>query len=168
MVVRDIFHKVGLVICRVVTQILTWGVVEPWQRRAMRLFLWDGFFIAFGAAFITTYIPLYALGMGATPGQIGLLASLQGGTAILGSLAGAWAMQRLHSGKKAAFYLNRIGDPATLMLIIAIPTLFQPAYAIYALLALQSIRVGLANAGMPGFGQRSSPSLSRFICAVGT
>jgi MFS family permease len=117
----------------------------------MAFFLADGLFIGLTNALTMTYIPLYALGMGASGAEIGLLSALQNGAAIAGSAASGTAVRWLHSRKLVSLYFHRIIDHLVLLLVVAIPSVAAPSAAIYTLLGLQAIRSFLSSIGAPAW-----------------
>ena len=136
---------------RAYDRLLPLGGYDPRERRALGMFLLDGLLIAFGSAFVGTFIPLYALAMGATAVQVGLLSSLAGGVAIIGSLLSAPAVARLGSSHRVAMFFSRYGDGLPVALLIAIPLIWHGPAAVAVLLIAQSVRGLFANIGGPAW-----------------
>jgi MFS family permease len=136
---------------RAYDRFLPLGGYDPRERRALDLFLLDGLLIAFGAAFVGTFIPLYALAMGATAVQVGLLTSLGGGVAIVGSLLSAPAVKRFGGSQRVALFFSRYGDGLPLALLIAVPLFWHGPGAVAVLLIGQSIRGLISNVGGPAW-----------------
>ena len=135
-----------------------WHEIDQAWRRGLSVFLVDGLFIALSAAFVGTFIPLFALGMGATGAQVGLLTSLAGAASIAGNALGGPVVRRLNTAaspdggrKRAALYFGRIEDTASMVLVIAIPFFFGGPAAVQALLIVQTIRSFLGSIGTPAW-----------------
>jgi MFS family permease len=136
---------------RVTGLFLPWAEVGPEWRRGLRLFLIDGTYIALSSAFLATFMPLFALGMGASGAQVGLLTSLGSAAAVVGCALGGPVVRALHSRKRAALYFSRIGDSLSLLLVIAIPFFLSGPAAITALLTVQTVRGLFSNLGVPAW-----------------
>ncbi|MCC7353495.1 MAG: MFS transporter [Anaerolineae bacterium] len=128
-----------------------WALAEPGQRPALRAFWFDGLFVAMGAACINTFLPLYALGMGASASQIGLLSSAQGATGVVGSVFGSRFALWLRSNKKAAWWGNRVIAPAMLLVFVLLPWLVPGHLIVYALIAAAATRSFFSYTGSPGW-----------------
>jgi MFS family permease len=130
---------------------LPWSEVAPEWRRGLSLFLIDGTFIALSSGFVTTFVPLFALGMGASGAQVGLLTSLGSAAAVVGCALGGAVVRALHSRKRAALYFSRISDSLSLLLVIAIPFFLSGPAAVAALLTVQTARGFFSNLGVPAW-----------------
>jgi len=143
---------------RAASALFPWHEIDQGWRRGLSLFLMDGLFIALSAAFVGTFIPLFALGMGATGEQIGLLTSLAGAASVAGNALGGPAVRWLNTAaspdggrKRAALYFGRIEDAVSMVLVIAIPFFLAGPAAVQALLIVQTIRSFLGSIGTPAW-----------------
>ncbi len=146
-----ILRKVRAMTWRVTGLFLPWGEVGPEWRPGLRLFLIDGTFIALSSAFLATFMPLFALGMGASGEQVGLLTSLGSAAAVIGCALGGRVVRALRSRKRAALYFSRIIDTVSLLPVIAIPFFLSGPAAIRALLIVQTVRGLFSNLGVPAW-----------------
>jgi MFS family permease len=128
-----------------------WLLAEPALQPSLRAFWFDALFITLGVSFIDPYVSLYALGMGATTTQIGLLASVPGILALTGSLLGSRFAYWLGSNKKAAWLGNRIFYQFFSFLFVLLPWLVKSNGIVYALIFAVSLRALLSNLGAPGW-----------------
>ncbi len=101
---------------RLADQQMGWQQTTGQERHALVLFLLDGGSVALGGAFNTTFVPLYALAMGAGAFEVGLLSSLAGATGIVGSMLAGVAARYSGSTRTATLLYNRLGDPLCLAL----------------------------------------------------
>ncbi len=131
--------------------LLPWVEAQPQRQRGLILFLIDGLFIGISNAFIATYIPLYALALGASGAQVGLLTAIQSGAMIVGSATCDMAVRRLRSRKKVSLYFHRMLEQFMAIPLIAIPLLLAGPAAVYAVMVIQMVRSFLMNLGAPAW-----------------
>ena len=74
---------------------------EPQQQKGMRALWLDNVLAAISGAFLFTYVPLYALALGATNTQIGTLSSAASLMGMLAPIPGAQLAERWGSRKRA-------------------------------------------------------------------
>ncbi len=120
--------------------------------RAGRRFLWfDGLVSSISDSFVASYVNPFAMALGATNTQIGLLSALSNLGAALALLPGARLDERFRS-RKVLVVLT--GGGAARLLLIALglmPFFLGPAAAIYAFIALVSLRAFFSQLGYPAW-----------------
>ncbi len=117
----------------------------------LRWFFFDGFFSSGQDGIAITYISLYLLALGATSGQIGLMASLASLGATLMLLPGAMLVERL--GKRKWIVLLSGGGVTRLMILLLaiIPFFLKGSLAIFIAIGLKVIADGFSNFGLPAW-----------------
>ncbi len=112
--------------------------------KGMKMFWWDGLLATISAAFVDTYVSLYALALGATSTQIGTLASASSFLGALTPLPGAALVQKLGRRKPLIVWVSAF--LRTLILLAALVPLFFTGYtAVYIVIGLFALRAGLGN-----------------------
>lgn len=119
-------------------------------RTRLRWFWFDGAF-ALGADSISiTYLALYAVALGASSAQVGLLNALSSLSGALLLVPGAFLVERL--GRRHRITLTSgIGMRLMLLFMALLPFFLQSQPAVYALLALAAVSQGFANLGYPAW-----------------
>lgn len=110
---------------------------EEQTRRGLRLLLFYVFVANLGSAFFSPFVSLYALGMGATRAQVGLLSAIPSLICPPFQLLGASLVERYPTQRKwvniwAGHLLWGVGLPG----MILIPLFFQTNVAPYILILL--------------------------------
>jgi endoglucanase len=114
------------------------------HHKGMKMFWWDGLLATISAAFVDTYVSLYALALGATSTQIGTLASASSLLGALTPLPGAALVQKLGHRKPLIVWVSAF--VRTLFLLAALVPLFFTGYtAVYIVIGLFALRAGLSN-----------------------
>ncbi len=112
--------------------------------QGMKMFWWDGLLATISAAFVDTYVALYALALGATSTQIGTLASASSFLGALTPLPGAALVQKLGHRKPLIVWVSAF--VRSLILLAALVPLFFTGYtAVYVVIALFALCAGLSN-----------------------
>jgi MFS family permease len=122
---------------------------RPGSRHGRRLFWADGFVSNASESFVTNFTNPFALALGATNTQMGVMSSLTNLAAALALLPGARLDDRVASRKRivvATSILHR----ALLIAIALLPLLFGP-WAIYAFIALIAVRSFFSQLGFPAW-----------------
>jgi MFS family permease len=129
----------------------SWSAALPAAvRTRLRWFWYDGA-LALGADSIsTTYLALYAVALGASSAQVGLLSAVGSLSAAAMLLPGAFLVERLGRRHRIAL-LAGIGMRASLLLMALIPLGLQGAPAIAGLLVLAILSQGSGNLGYPAW-----------------
>ncbi len=129
-----------------------WGdQVTAGTRQNMRSFLFAGVAATVQSGIILPYLSLYLLALGATSGQIGLMASLAGLLSTLLLIPGAMVAER--SGKrKLIFMICGAGFSRLVFLPVAlIPLLAPPATAVFLIILLRVLSNGVASFSTPAW-----------------
>ncbi len=114
------------------------------HHKGMKMFWWDGLLATMSAAFVDTYVSLYALALGATSTQIGTLASASSFLGALTPLPGAALVQKLGHRKPLIVWVSAF--VRMLILLAALVPLFFTGYtAVYIVIGLFALRAGLSN-----------------------
>ena len=114
------------------------------HHKGMKMFWWDGLLATISAAFVDTYVSLYALALGATSTQIGTLASASSFLGALTPLPGAALVQKLGRRKPLIVWISAF--LRSLILLAALVPLFFTGYtAVYIVIVLFALRAGLGN-----------------------
>jgi len=118
----------------------------------LRWFWLDGVLSAISENFYTAFVPLFALAYGATKGQIGLLASVANGLAMVAFLPGARAAES-RSRRKPVVLLGGGGVGRLMLLLLALSPFFglAPAAMVFAIIALNGVRSFAANFSNPAW-----------------
>lgn len=126
----------------------------PDGRHARRLFWADGFMSNFSDAFIVNFQNPFALSLGATNLQMGVLSAVSNLASAIGLFPGARLDDGAWSRKRIVVVMASIGR-LLLLAIAAIPLLFGGSAAIYAFMLLIALRAF--------FSQMLFPSWSAFV-----
>jgi MFS family permease len=115
------------------------------------MFLLDGLAVIIVMSFASTYVPLYALAMGATPAEIGLLSSATSLGVIGGSALSARLVRLFRSTKRVVVYCARVWEAASYLLLLAIPCFFAGPAAVVVLIAVYALRTLIGESGVPAW-----------------
>jgi MFS family permease len=138
-------------LARSAENLLDWSHLEPWRRRGLLLFLLDGLAVIFVMSFASTYVPLYALAMGATAAEIGLLSSAASLGVIGGSALSGRLVRLLGSPKRVTLYCARIWEALTYLPLLAIPFFFTGTTAVRVLIVVYTVRTLIGESGVPSW-----------------
>ena len=119
--------------------------------RGLLLFLLDGLAVIFVMSFASTYVPLYALAMGATAAEIGLLSAAASLGVIGGSALSGRLVRLLGSPKRVVVYCARIWEAASYLPLLAIPFFFTGTTAVRVLIVVYAVRTLIGEAGVPAW-----------------
>jgi len=114
------------------------------HHKGMKMFWWDGLLATISAAFVDTYVSLYALALGATSTQIGTLASASSFLGALTPLPGAALVQKLGRRKPLIVWVSALLR-SLILLAALVPVFFTGYTAVYIVIGLFAVRAGLAN-----------------------
>ena len=122
---------------------------------SLRAFWYDGMMTSITDSLSLNYIPLFALKLGATASQIGILNASAGfvGTMMLlpGARLGEWWGKR-----KSFFLLTNSFTRLTLLLLALIPFGLSAGTAVSAVIILNLLRVVFGNLGLPAWTSLSA------------
>ncbi|NLK08315.1 MAG: MFS transporter [Firmicutes bacterium] len=120
------------------------------MQRAMRVSVVDGMFGTAGENFIGPFLALFALALGATKGQIGLLAALPAFLSNALQIPAAQLADRWGERQRLVVVTSAISR-LTILPIALVPILLNGDLAIYVFIALVTLR-GLTNSiGVPAW-----------------
>ncbi len=102
-------------------------------------------------SFASTYVPLYALAMGATAAEIGLLSSAASLGVIGGSALSGRLVRLLGSPKRVVVYCARIWEAVAYLPLLAIPFFFTGTTAVRVLIVVYAVRTLIGEAGVPAW-----------------
>jgi MFS family permease len=124
-------------------------------RGSLRAFWYDGLLTSITDSLVLNFIPLYALKLGATGGQIGLLNAAAGilGTAML--LPGA-RLAEWWGARKSYILLTSGLTRLTLLLMALVPLGLPLSAAVTGIILLNSLRVVFGNMGLPAWTSLSA------------
>ncbi len=124
---------------------------HPQAPTGRRLLWFDGLVSNISDSFVASYVNPFALALGATNTQIGLLSALANLGAALGLLPGARLDERFRS-RKLLVVLTGGGGARLLLIAMALaPLLLPPPTAIYAFIALIALRAFVGQLGYPAW-----------------
>lgn len=116
----------------------------------MRWFWFDGAFALGADSISTTYLALYAVALGASSAQVGLLSALSSLSGALFLLPGVILVERF--GRRHRISLaGGIGMRTLLLLMAALPLIMTGQAAVIALLILAALVQACANLGYPSW-----------------
>ncbi|MCU0507281.1 MAG: MFS transporter [Anaerolineae bacterium] len=127
---------------------------RPGSRRGRRLFWADGLVSNISESFVLNFTNPFALALGATNAQMGIMSALANLAAALALLPGARLDERFASRRQIvvmASVLHRL-----LLFAIALVPLLFPGGAIYAFIALVAVRSFFSQLGFPAWSAFSA------------
>ncbi|MBN1877837.1 MAG: MFS transporter [Anaerolineae bacterium] len=122
--------------------------------KGMRTFWIYGILIAISDAFVSSYVSLYVLALGATGLQVGLLSSLSSLMAMLSPIPGAQWAARWGKRKPVvviAFSLQRL----MLLGALSVPFFLPDAATVPVVMGLMALWSGMLNLGLPAWSSLS-------------
>ncbi len=127
---------------------------RPGSRRGRRLFWADGFVSNISETVVTNFTNPFALALGATNQQMGIMSSLANLAAALALLPGARLDERIPSRRRlvaTTSFLHRL-----LLFAIAVLPLLFGQWAIFVFIALVAVRSFFAQLGFPAWSAFSA------------
>ena len=125
-------------------------------RRNLRFFLLDGLFVNSCDSVVLSYLTLYVLALGASPGQIGLMSALSNLSAALLLVPGAMLIERWGRRKPIVLLTGKGVTRVAVVLTALIPLVTSGSVAIYLVIGLAVLRVGMGYLGMPAWTSLSA------------
>lgn len=123
---------------------------QPPERRGMLIFWLDGLLANTSESFVAPYLSLYLLALGASAGQVGLMAALTGLVGALMFLPGARLAERLPS-YRSVVVATSLAARAALPLLLIVPWLAAGPPAIAAVIVLAALRTASTQLGVPAW-----------------
>jgi MFS family permease len=127
------------------------GELSPKVRRSLRWFWFDGAFALGSDSIVTTYLVLYAVALGASSAQVGLLGALQGLGAALALLPGALLVERIGRRKEIVLAAGGALGRMALLLLAFVPFLLQGQAAVRFAIVLVVLREISMNLSLPAW-----------------
>jgi MFS family permease len=138
------------------------GELPQAVQRNLRWFWFDGAFALGIDSIVNAYLILYAVALGASSAQIGLLGALSGFGAAVALLPGALLVERIGRRKEITLAgAGAVGRTAILLLAL-LPFGFQGQAAVYLFITLAVLRDTFGNLSLPAW-----TSLAADIVPVG-
>jgi len=120
-------------------------------RQGRRLLWLDGLISSVSEAFVTSFVHPFAISLGATNGQIGMLSSLTSMAAALGLLPGARLGDRVKTRKRVVMLAGGGAGRLILFAVAAAPLLLPPPIAVYVYIMLIAGRGFIGQLGYPAW-----------------
>jgi len=124
--------------------------IPPGQRQGMRMFWLDGVFASICEAFITPYLTVYLLALGANAQQVGLFAAAAGLATALAYLPGAYLADRLPN-YRSMVVVSSLAYRGLLLILLALPWLIHGQALITAVIVLSALRSGFSVLSYPAW-----------------
>ena len=124
---------------------------QPESRRGRRLLWWDGLVSNFSESFVLNFTNPFALALGATTGQIGWLSAFTNLASALALFPGARLVERTGQRKRIVVVTGGGVARLLLLLIALVPLFSQGTAAIYAFIALVTLRAFFNQLGFPAW-----------------
>ena len=125
--------------------------LPPLTRQNLRWFWFDGVFASGSDAIVVAYLSLFALVLGATRAQIGLMSALSSLSAALLLLPGATLVERWGRRKRIVVLSSGGVARVTLLLLALVPLAYAGPTAVYLIIALAIVRSAFGNLGVPAW-----------------
>ncbi len=120
-------------------------------RRNLRWFWLDGVLAQASEIIVLDYLSLFALTLGATRAQIGLMSALSSLSAALLLLSGATIVERRGRRKQICLLSGGGIGRVVLLLLAMVPLAFAGPAAVYVVIALAVVRSAFANLSVPAW-----------------
>jgi MFS family permease len=127
----------------------------PEYHHGMRALWLDNVLTAISGASLFTYVPLYALALGASSTQIGTLSSAASLAGAVAPIPGAQLTERWGSRRRVVVVVWSIARAFSLAVLL-IPFFLRGVVAVYGAIVLWALCAGLANLAHPAWS-RSLP-----------
>jgi MFS family permease len=123
-----------------------------WGTRSQRWFFVDGLFASASDVIIVQFLSIYAIALGATNAEVGLLAIANGLAGILALTPGAWIAERTPSRKLVVLLAGGgAGRLAVLGMALTPILMREPHEGVYMLIALTFLRWFAGSSGHPSW-----------------
>jgi MFS family permease len=124
---------------------------DPSGRPNRRLLWLDGLISNISESFVTSFVNPFAMALGATNGQIGLLSAVTNLASALGLLPGARLSERSGQRKRIVVLTGGLAGRLLLIGVAALPLLLGSPAVIYAVVALFALRAFFNQLGYPAW-----------------
>ncbi len=154
------------------------GELPQKVQSSLRWFWFDGAFALGSDSILNAYLVLYAVALGASSAQVGLLGALSGFGAALALLPGALLVERIGRRKEIVLAAGGAIGRIAIFLLLLVPFLLQGNAAVYLAIGLVVLRDTFGNLSLPAWtslaadivplGQRGRYFASRTIAQTAT
>jgi len=120
------------------------------RQHNLHWFWYDGFFSSSSDNIVLNFISIYILSLGATEGQIGLMASFSSVAAALVLLPGAMLAERVVRKKNIPLFFGGFAR-LSILLLVFVPILFKSPAVVWVAIALAVSRDAFNNLGYPAW-----------------
>jgi MFS family permease len=127
------------------------GELSQSVQKNLRWFWFDGAFALGIDSIVNTYLVLYAVALGATSAQIGLLGALSGLGAALALLPGAILVERIGRRKEITLAGGGAIGRIAILLLVLLPFGVRGEAAVFLFIALVVIRETFGNLSLPAW-----------------
>ena len=124
--------------------------LPPRDRSNLRWFWLTGVFSQTAESVAATYLSLFALALGATRGQIGLMSSLSSLNAALFLLPGAAIVEQLGNRRNVTLITGFLIGRSIFLLLALVPLGFASPLAVYVVIGLAVTRSAFMALSLPG------------------
>lgn len=125
--------------------------LDSFVRRNLRWFWLDGLFASASDSIIVSFLSLFALALGASRAQIGLMDALASLSAAAALFPGAALVDRLGQRKRIVLWSGGGIARTAVLLMALVPLIFAGPAAVYAVIALAVIRAAFGNLALPAW-----------------
>ncbi|MBN2086429.1 MAG: MFS transporter [Anaerolineales bacterium] len=127
------------------------GELSQAVQRNLRWFWFDGAFALGIDSIVNTYLVLYAVALGASSAQIGLLGALSGLGAALTLLPGALLVERIGRRKEITLAAGGAVGRIMILLLVLLPFALQGQTAVYLFIGLVVVRDAFGSLSLPAW-----------------
>jgi MFS family permease len=127
------------------------GELPQAVRRNLRWFWFDGAFALGIDSIVNAFLVLYAVALGASSTQIGLMGALSGLGAALALLPGALLVERIGRRKEITLFGGGMAGRIVILLLVLLPLRLQGQAAVYLFIALVALRDTFGNLSLPAW-----------------
>ncbi|MBN1440630.1 MAG: MFS transporter [Anaerolineales bacterium] len=127
------------------------GDLPKQARASLRWFWFDGAFALGSDSIINAYLVLFAVALGASSAQIGLLGALSGLGAALALLPGAFLSERFGVRKQIVLVAGGAVGRIVILLLLLIPFFLRGEAAVHLAIALVVLRDTAGNLSLPAW-----------------
>jgi MFS family permease len=127
------------------------GELPQKVQNSLRWFWFDGAFALGSDSIINAYLVLYAVALGASSAQVGLLGALSGLGAALALLPGALLVERIGRRKEIVLAAGGAVGRIAILLLLLVPFLLRGEAAVYLAIGLVVMRETFGNLSLPAW-----------------
>lgn len=113
----------------------------PQQHVSLRLFLAEGFLYGGTSAYVNTFLPLFALALGASPSDVAMMSAINHLVGPLTYLAGGYIAERSYRHKRIYVVLEGLLGRGVVLLYVLVPIWLHGQAAVWAVIMLHLVRM---------------------------